>query len=167
MSPFLVIATADDHGNCEVSPRGDAPGFVRVVDDTRIQIPDRIGNNRADSGLNIVSNGKAAVIFFVPGLGETLRIRGPIRILVDEELRATFTAHGKDPRAVLELEIERLFFQCQKAIIRSKLWDGQTQIDRERQGIPNLGRIFSDQIEDLSQDRAEHLVEDSIAKRMW
>lgn len=167
LSPFIVLGTADSEGNCEVSPRGDAPGFVRVVDPNRIQIPDRIGNNRADSNQNIVSNPKASVIFFVPGLGETLRVRGSIRLSIDEDLRASLATHGKDPRAVLEMTIERVFFQCQKALIRSHLWDPATLVDRQAAGVASLGAVFADQIDDLTPDRAEDILVKSNKERMW
>ena len=167
LSPFVVLGTADGDGRCEVSPRGDAPGFVRVVSPTLIQIPDRIGNNRADSNLNIVANPNGSAIFFVPGLGETLRVRGPLRLLVDDALCGSFTSHGKAPRAILEMQIERVFFQCQKALIRSKLWDPETRTDREAEGIPSLGAIFADQIDGLARDRAEQIIESSNKDRLW
>jgi PPOX class probable FMN-dependent enzyme len=167
LSPFAILATADACGNCDVSPRGDAPGFVRVVNSTQIQMPDRTGNNRADSNRNIVENSNAALIFLVPGLGETLRIRGATRIRTDPNLCATFESHGKIPRAVLEMDIQRVFFQCQKALIRSDLWNLDTHVDRNASGIPSLGAIFADQIDGLEAERAEELIGTSYKKHMW
>ncbi len=167
LSPFAVLGTADLAGNCEVSPRGDAPGFVHVENPTTLQLPDRAGNNRADSNSKLIANPKASIIFFVPGLGETLRVSGSVRIRIDEGLRARFTSHGKAPRAVLEMDITRVIFQCQKALLRSGLWDPDRRIDRETEGVASLGAIFADQIGTLDPDRAEALIESSVKERMW
>ncbi|HEX2091049.1 MAG TPA: MSMEG_1061 family FMN-dependent PPOX-type flavoprotein [Longimicrobiaceae bacterium] len=166
-SPFLVLATADADGNCEVSPRGDRPGFVRVVDRSRLHIPDRTGNNRVDSARNVVGNPKVALLFLVPGMEETLRVRGSVSILTDEALREEYAAGGRAARAVWEVVVERAFFQCQKALIRSRLWDPEGWSSREELGLAPLSRVLADQIEGLTPEVSERMTEESIRDRLW
>jgi uncharacterized protein len=125
-SPFCLIATSDADGNCDVSPKGDPPGFAYVVDDTTIAIPDRPGNRRADGFRNVLVNPHAGTIFLVPGRTETLRINGRARLLRDAPFFGDMIVQGHRPRLALVIEIETIFFHCAKAFIRSALWRPET-----------------------------------------
>src|SRR6204780_4376063 len=121
-APFVVLATNGPEG-LDCSPRGDPPGFVRVVDAHTLLIPDRRGNNRIDSLRNLVRDPRIALLFLIPGVGETMRIAGRAKISTDPELTGSFVVNGKVPKCVLVVTVEKAYFQCTKAIIRSKLWD--------------------------------------------
>lgn len=121
-SPFVVLATAGPEG-LDCSPRGDPPGFVRVVDKRRVLLPDRRGNNRIDSLRNIVRDPRISLLFMVPGVGETLRINGTAELLVDHDLCLSFAMDGKAPKCVISVTVDRIYYQCQKALHRSRLWD--------------------------------------------
>jgi PPOX class probable FMN-dependent enzyme len=125
-SPFCLIATADAAGNCDVSPKGDPPGFTHVIDDTTIAIPDRPGNRRADGFRNVLANPHVGTIFLVPGRGETLRINGRARLLRDAPFFNEMIVKGHRPRLALVVEIEQIFFHCAKAFMRSALWKPRT-----------------------------------------
>jgi PPOX class probable FMN-dependent enzyme len=140
-SPFVILATSGKDG-LDVSPRGDPVGFVSVADEKTLLIPDRRGNNRIDSLRNILSDPRIALIFFIPGVGETLRVIGQARILIDPALMEKFSMDGKLPRSVLEVHVESVFFQCSKAILRSKLWHPESKIDRKT--LPSVGTILMD-----------------------
>lgn len=140
-SPFVVIASSGP-GGLDVSPRGDPAGFVTVEDDRTLLIPDRRGNNRADSLRNLIHDPRVALLFLIPGLGETLRVNGRAEISVDPELTARFPMQGKLPRAVIVVHVETVYFQCQKAIVRSDLWNPAKQIDRKL--LPSTGTILAD-----------------------
>ena len=140
-SPFFVFATGGPDG-MDASPRGDAPGFVVVEDEKTLLIPDRRGNNRADSLRNIISNPRVALLFLIPGVGETLRVNGRAEIRTDPALLERFGVEGKLPRSVIVVRVDTVFFQCARAIFRSKLWDAARHI--ERTSLPSLGTIVSD-----------------------
>ena len=140
-SPFFALATNGPNG-LDCSPRGDPKGFVRVVDDKTIVVPDRRGNNRIDSLRNLISDPRVALLFLIPGVSETLRIMGRATISTDPELCASFTMQGKAPRSVLVIAVEQVFFQCAKAIVRSKLWDPAIQV--ERSSLPTAGTILAE-----------------------
>jgi uncharacterized protein len=140
-SPFFVLATAGP-GGMDASPRGDAPGFVAVEDEKTLLIPDRRGNNRADSLRNIIANPRVALLFLIPGVGETLRVNGRAEIAADPALLERFGVGGKLPRSVLVVRVDTVFFQCARAIFRSKLWDPAQHV--ERRSLPSLGTIVSD-----------------------
>ena len=140
-SPFFALATNGPDG-LDCSPRGDPAGFVRVVDDKTIIVPDRRGNNRIDSLRNLIHDPRVALLFLIPGVSETLRIMGRATISTDPELCASFTMQGKAPRSVLLIVVEKVFFQCAKAIVRSKLWDPSTQV--ERSTLPTSGKILAE-----------------------
>jgi PPOX class probable FMN-dependent enzyme len=125
-SPFCLIATADADGNCDVSPKGDPPGFAYVIDDTTIAIPDRPGNRRADGFRNVLVNPHAGTIFLVPGRSETLRINGRAGLLRDAPFFGDMIVKGHRPRLALVIEIETIFFHCAKAFMRSALWRPET-----------------------------------------
>ncbi|NNH73282.1 pyridoxamine 5'-phosphate oxidase family protein [Nocardia uniformis] len=124
-SPFVILATSDAEGNCDASPKGDPAGFVRVLDDRTIAIPERPGNRRADGYLNILGNPHVGAIFLIPGRGETLRINGRARLVRDAPYFDEMTVKGHRPVLAVEIDIEQIFFHCAKALIRSKLWKPQ------------------------------------------
>lgn len=140
-APFVAIATGGPEG-FDCSPKGDAPGFVRILDDKTLAIPDRPGNNRIDGYRNIIRNPHIALLFLIPGIGETLRVNGRASISIDPELMQSFAVNGKLPRSVLVVHIESIFFHCSKAIVRSKLWDEATKI--ERSSLPSTGSIIAE-----------------------
>lgn len=125
-SPFCLIATAGAGGDCDVSPKGDPPGFVHVLDDRSLAIPDRPGNGRADGFGNVLANPHVGLIFLVPGRGETLRVNGRARLLRDAPFFDAMTVKGHRPRLALLVEVEQVFFHCAKAFMRSALWDPST-----------------------------------------
>lgn len=143
-SPFMLLATAGSDGRCDVSPRGDGPGFVYVIDDTTLAIPDRPGNRRLDSLENIIENPHVGLIFMVPGMDETLRVNGPATIVQDPDLLARMPAGGKTPTLAIVVEAEEVYFQCARALKRASLWNPERWI--ERAALPTLGRILKDQI---------------------
>jgi PPOX class probable FMN-dependent enzyme len=140
-APFVVVATSGPEG-LDCSPRGDPPGFVRVVDEHTILIPDRRGNNRIDTLRNLVRDPRIALLFLIPGVGETMRINGRAQISTDPKLIESFVINGKTPRSVLVVTVERAYFQCTKAIIRSKLWDPASIVDRKT--LPTPGAILAE-----------------------
>ncbi|MDM9558845.1 MULTISPECIES: pyridoxamine 5'-phosphate oxidase family protein [Bordetella] len=140
-APFAVLATSGPDG-LDASPRGDPAGFVTVADDKTLLIPDRRGNNRIDTLRNILADPRVALLFLVPGVGETLRVNGRASISTDPALLARFAMQDKPPRSVLVVHVETVFFQCSRAIVRSALWDPATQIERSR--LPSTGRILAD-----------------------
>jgi len=140
-SPFFVFATGGP-GGMDASPRGDAPGFVAVEDERTLLIPDRRGNNRTDSLRNIIANPRVALLFLIPGVGETLRVNGRAEIRTDPALLERFIVEGKLPRSVIVVRVETVFFQCARAIFRSKLWEPARYV--ERASLPSLGTIVSD-----------------------
>lgn len=140
-SPLVILATAGPDG-LDCSPRGDPAGqLVRIVDERTIQIPDRRGNNRVDSLRNIVADPRVALLFLIPGVGETVRVNGTARLTADPELCQSFAMGDKVPACVIEVKTQSVFTQCQKALVRSKLWDVETQI--ERCELPTVGDIMT------------------------
>ena len=139
LCPFLVLATAGD-----ASPKGDPPGFVRVLDDKTILIPDRVGNNRVDSMQNILANPRVALLCFLPGLNETLRINGRAEITADPEILAPSAVRGKAPKTGLIVHIDEVFMHCANAVLRAHLWDPAHHIDRAQ--FPPIGQVYADHI---------------------
>ncbi|ANN79824.1 pyridoxamine 5'-phosphate oxidase family protein [Bordetella flabilis] len=144
-APFVALATSGPDG-LDVSPRGDAPGFVEVHDDKTLLIPDRRGNNRVDSLRNIIADPRVALLFLVPGIGETLRVNGRADISIDPALLERLAVDGKPPRSVLVVHVDTVFFQCSRAVVRSRLWDPAAQLPRS--ALPSTGRILRDLIGD-------------------
>ena len=165
LSPFCVLGTAAADGSADCSPKGDAPGFVRVLDDETLLIPDRLGNNRVDSMSNIVENPNVGLIFFVPGMSETLRVNGKAGITTDGALLEPLSVNGKRPRTGLVVKVEEAFLHCAKALMRSKLWDPERRIDRE--SFPSLGRILADQTGVQSPEIAEAAVEEAYRDKLY
>ena len=144
-APFVVVATSGPEG-LDCSPRGDPPGFVRVLDDKTVALPDRRGNNRLDSLRNLVRDPRISLLFLIPGIGDTLRINGRAEIATEPALLASFEMQGKTPKSVLLVTVERIYFQCQKALARSRLWQADAQIPRS--ALPSTGEM----IQALSRD---------------
>lgn len=140
-APFLAVATSGPEG-LDCSPKGDPAGFVRILDEKTLAIPDRPGNNRIDGFRNIIRDPRIALLFLIPGVGETLRVNGRASISIDPELMQSFAVNGKLPRCVLIIHIETIYFHCAKAIVRSKLWDESTKIDRK--SLPSTGTIIAE-----------------------
>lgn len=151
-SPFAVLATSGPDG-LDASPRGDAPGFVTVQDERTLLLPERRGNNRIDSLRNLLGDPRVGLLFLIPGLGETLRVNGKARISVDPDLLQRFSMQGTQPRCVLEITVEAVFFQCARAILRSNLWSGLP--DEILQTVPSAGRIL-DALSDQEIDGAAY-----------
>jgi PPOX class probable FMN-dependent enzyme len=139
-SPFVVLATSGPEG-LDCTPRGDPPGFVRVVDRKTLMLPDRRGNNRVDSLRNLVIDPRIALLFLIPGVGETLRVNGRAVISTDPALCRSFAMEDKLPRSVIVVSAERVYFQCPKALVRSRLWDPSRHVDRK--SLPSSGQILA------------------------
>jgi uncharacterized protein len=140
-APFVVVATVGPEG-LDCSPRGDPPGFVRVRNQGTLLMPDRRGNNRIDSLRNLVRDPRISLLFLIPGVGETMRVNGRATISADPKLTESFAMNGKVPKCVLIVTVERAYFQCTKAIIRSKLWDPASKVDRKT--LPTPGAILAE-----------------------
>ena len=165
LSPFLVIASADAHGRVDASPKGDAPGFVRVIDDATLLIPDRLGNNRVDTISNLLAAPGIGLIFFVPGLRETLRVNGKARVTTDPALLDPCAVGGRAPKSGLLVSAEEVYFHCGKALIRSDLWNPEKML--KHADFPSLGRIITDQIGAGDAAAAERATEDSYRTRLY
>lgn len=165
MSPFLVLSTAGANGSADTSPKGDAPGFVQVLDDTTLVIPDRIGNNRVDSFQNVMENPHVGLLFLVPGISETLRINGRARLSTDGELLESLAVNGKPPRAALVVEVDEAFLHCAKALYRSKLWDAEAWADVS--SYPGPGKVFADHIGDQESPADLQKVYDDHNKTLY
>ena len=144
MSPFCVLATSGADGSVDASPRGGHPGFIRVAGPNSLLMPDRAGNNRIDSFKNIVEgSGFVQLIFFVPGIDETLRVGGRGRLSAEPDLLATMKEFGRAPRAVLHIDVQEAYFHCGKALMRARLWSKDTQV--ERAVFPSISQVIHEQ----------------------
>ncbi|MDE2934732.1 MAG: pyridoxamine 5'-phosphate oxidase family protein [Chloroflexota bacterium] len=159
LSPFCVISSVGADGRADTSPRGDPPGFVGVLDEHTLLIPDRPGNNQVDSLQNVIAHPEVGLLFLVPGMNETLRVSGKAEIVTDGELLAPFSVGGKAPLSGLRITVEEAFLHCGRSLIRSRLWDPEVQIDRAT--YPTYGQVLADQIRganaveiDASEDEA-------------
>jgi len=165
LSPFAVLATCNAQGRMDASPRGDAPGFVAVLDDNTLLLPDRPGNRLIDSYSNVLSNPGVGLIFFVPGINETVRVNGRARVVTDEDLLERVEAQGKVPKTGLLITVEEAFFHCAKALIRSHLWDPATRV--ERKSFPSLGRVIADQIAGVEAATADAAIDQSYRDKLY
>lgn len=152
LSPFCLIATFGP-GGADVSPRGDPPGFVRVIDDRHLLLPDRIGNNRLDSMSNLLANPAIGMLFLVPGMGETLRVNGRARITSDQRLLADCAVRGRAPIVGVLIEVHEAFLHCAKALVRSDLWNVQKHINRDL--LPTYGQMLTDHCVGLTQEESD------------
>lgn len=165
-SPIVMIGSADATGNADVTPKGDRPGFVSVLNDTTIAIPDRPGNNRLDTWENLLVNPAVGLIFLIPGMNETLRINGTAKITVDQALRETLAVDGKLPVSVLIVEIKACYMHCAKAFMRSELWKPETWPDRAT--LPTLGQILADQVAaSETPDALDASLDEAYSRSMW
>lgn len=165
LSPFLVIGTQGADGLGDVSPKGDAPGFVLVKDEHTLVIPDRPGNNRTDTLLNLLDNPGVGLIFLVPGMNETLRVNGTARIVTDADVLAEMLVNERAPRSALVVDVKEAYLHCAKALIRSKLWADDHKI--ERKSFPTLGQIITDQIGSGDAAEADKGIEDAYRTKLY
>lgn len=161
LSPFLCIATAGADGSADVSPRGDAPGFVGVPDDKTLVIPDRVGNNRLDTLANVVENPNLGLIFFIPGFNDILRVNGRGKVVDDPALLAGHAVNGKVPATALVVTVDEAFLHCLKALMRANLWSEEAKTPRD--AMPTAGQIYKDQL--ALAESAEDLEAGFVAKR--
>jgi PPOX class probable FMN-dependent enzyme len=164
-SPFLCLGTSSDRG-ADVAPRGDAPGFVHILDDATLAIPDWPGNNRLDSSSNIVANPQVALLFLIPGMQETLRVNGTAEITTKTELLLRWDRNGKRPKAAVLVKIQDAFLHCGKALIRARLWDDDYKIDRAE--LPPYGQMLKDQIQ--TSETAEEIqasIQNGYANKLY
>jgi PPOX class probable FMN-dependent enzyme len=139
-SPFLCLATSAADGTCDVSPKGDPAGFVRILDDRTLLLPDRPGNRLADSLRNVLENPHVALLFVIPGVTDTFRVNGRAEIVTDPELLEPCAVEGKVPKLALRIEIEQAYTHCSKAFLRSNLWDPERFVDRDE--LPSPGELL-------------------------
>ncbi|MGH6779065.1 MAG: MSMEG_1061 family FMN-dependent PPOX-type flavoprotein [Bradyrhizobium sp.] len=157
MSPFCVLATAAADGSVDASPRGGTPGFVHVEGSNLLLMPDRAGNNRIDSFRNVVAGtGFVQLIFFVPGIDETLRVGGKGKLTAEADLLASMIEFGKPPRAVLRVEVQEAYFHCGKALMRARMWASETRVPRSN--FPSISQVIHDQTT-LGEPEAQAAVE--------
>jgi PPOX class probable FMN-dependent enzyme len=166
-SPFLLMATSGANGRCDVSPKGDAPGFVQVLDERRLVIPERPGNKRLDGMLNMLSNPHIGLIFLVPGREETLRVNGRAWVTRDPLLLERCVAQSKVPLVAIGVEVEQCFLHCPKAFIRSRLWQQQSWPAAD--ALPTMACVLFDQIRptDATLEDYERAIEEGNAKRLY
>ena len=153
-SPFVVLSTSNARGGCDASPKGDRPGFVLVQDEHTLVIPDRPGNRRADSLLNILDNPHVGLLFLIPGMGETLRVNGTASLVRDPTLLDELAVDGKRPQLAIVVKVEESFLHCAKALIRSRLWDPERFMPRCE--MPSLAQMIQDQIRPPGRSDDEH-----------
>ncbi|WP_439498467.1 pyridoxamine 5'-phosphate oxidase family protein [Bosea sp. (in: a-proteobacteria)] len=165
LSPFVVVASSDADGRADASPRGDAPGFVRILDDSTLLIPDRRGNNRVDTFGNLLASPGVGLLFMVPGIAETLRVNGRAQVTRDPALLEPSTVQERTPVTGLVVAIDEVFFHCGKALIRSKIWDPAVQV--ERHSFPSLGRIVAEQTKAIGVAEAEANLEEAYRLRLY
>jgi PPOX class probable FMN-dependent enzyme len=164
LAPFATLATASPDGWPDVSPRGGDPGFVRVLDGHRLALPDRQGNNRVDSLRNLAGNPRAALMFFVPGIDETLRVYGTTTLVTPDVLDVDLTDFGRPPLSVLVMQVERAYFQCAKAVMRSGLWDPARQV--ERSVFPPFSQVLRDHCRDATVPQDDAQLRASLAMEL-
>jgi PPOX class probable FMN-dependent enzyme len=166
-SPFAVIGSTRPGKGTDVSPRGDAPGFVQVLDDRTLAIPDRPGNNRLDTMSNIVADADIGLLFFIPGIDETLRVNGSAQISRDPKLLAATAFNGREPAVVILVTVKEAFLHCGKALIRSKLWREDYRV--EKKNFPSLGRMIVEQTKPahVTVEQADVFVEDGYRNNLY
>ena len=166
-SSFLLLATSNAKGKCDVSPKGDAPGFVRVLDPTHLVIPDRPGNKRLDGMRNLLQNPHVGMIFLVPGREETLRVNGRAWIVRDEAILDALVAHGKRPALAIAVEVDECFFHCPKAFRRSRLWEPGEWPDRA--ALPSMARVLFEQLKpaDKTVEEYERESEEGLRRTLY
>ena len=163
-SPFLTIASVGPEG-LDCSPRGDGPGFVQIIDDRTIAIPDRRGNNRLDTLRNIVRDERVALLFMIPGWNETLRINGRAYLSTEPDLLSHFAVNGREPVTVIIVETDAVYFQCARALKRSKLWNSDAQVDP--QTLPKAGELIQSVITDFDAQEYDSALQDRQSESLY
>lgn len=166
-SPFIVLSTHSADGRCDASPRGDAKGFVQIVDEQTLLIPDRLGNKRVDSYRNILQTGRIGLLFLIPGLGETLRINGRAALITERSWLTPMTVQGKCPKLAVAVEVEECFLQCAKSIIRSRLWEPSIRPNLE--SLPCAVEMLNDHAKIAGFDitKMQTLLDDAYANKLY
>ena len=141
-SPFILLATSGASGRCDVSPKGDYPGFVQVINDKTLAIPDLPGNNRLDTLTNMLANPQVGLIFLIPGMNETLRVNGQVRLVRDADLLESLAYQGKLPKLAIVVDVQEVFIHCSKSLVRSKLWLDEYRVNRNE--LPSAAEILRD-----------------------
>lgn len=163
-APFCVLSTYGAKG-IDVTPRGDPAGFVRVVDEKTLLLPDRRGNNRLDNLHNIIENPQVGLIFLIPNVGETIRVAGRAEIIVDEALNDSFAIKGKAASSVLSITVDKIYFHCAKAIMRSGLWKAESHVDRK--SLPSAGRMGKDIDKKFDADAYDKALPERYKKTLY
>lgn len=163
-SPYVSVATSGPDG-LDCSPRGDAPGFVKVLDDNTLVIPDRRGNNRLDTLRNIVSNPAIALLFMIPGVNETIRINGQAQISTNRSLLDSFDVGGKKPVTAIVVTVHQVYFQCARALKRSKLWDHTLHIDPA--SLPSAGSLIQSAMSDFDAEAYDQALQKRQDETLW
>ena len=165
LSPFLCLGTSSG-GGADVTPRGDSPGFVHVLDDQTLLIPDWPGNNRLDSLTNLVGNPNIGLLFFIPGVNETLRVNGTAAITMEPTLVERWTVNGKHPRAAIRVTVREAYLHCAKALMRSRLWDDDYRVERTE--LPTYAQMLKDQgVTTQSVEELQAAIDESYATRLY
>ena len=165
LSPFCILSSADADGQADSSPRGDPPGFVKVLDDKTLLLPARPGNNQVDSLRNIVENPGVGLLFFVPGMNETLRVKGKAEIVTDDEDLDSTTVNNRAPISRLRITVEEAFLHCGRALIRSRIWDPEVQVDRSV--FPTYGQVLADQIAGANAKQIDDSEDEANRDRLY
>ena len=166
LSPFVVLASAGADGRVDCSPRGDPAGFVAVLDDRTILLPDRRGNNRADSLTNVLENPHVGMLFMIPGVDETLRLNGRAKLTTDPARLEPLAVNGRVPRSGLVVEVEEVFLQCTKALVRSRLWADETRVDRKT-ALPSFGRMLADHIGESDGEKVDREIRARVSETLY
>ena len=165
LSPLCVLSSANAEGQADASPRGDPPGFVKVLDNKTLLLPDRPGNNQVDSFQNIVENPGVGLLFFVPGMNETLRVKGKAEIVTDDDELESMTVKGRPPVSGLRITVEEAFLHCGRALIRSRVWDPDVQIERSE--YPTYGQVLADQIAGADAKQIDDSEDETNRERLY
>jgi PPOX class probable FMN-dependent enzyme len=165
LSPFLCLGTSGD-GGADVTPRGDGPGFVHVLDDQTLLIPDWPGNNRLDSLTNVVANSNVGLLFFIPGVNETLRVNGVAEVIMEPALLERWTVSGKHPRSAMRVTVREAYLHCAKALMRSKLWGDDYRVERTE--LPSYAQMLKDQgVTTQSVEELQASIDESYRTRLY
>lgn len=166
LSPFVVLASAGADGRVDCSPRGDPPGFVEVVDDRTVLLPDRRGNNRADSLTNVLANPHVGLLFMIPGVDETLRLNGRATLTTDPVRLEPLAVNERTPRSGLLIEVEEVFLQCTKALVRSRLWADESRVAR-KSALPSFGRMLADHVGRSDGEAIDRRLREELPKTLY
>lgn len=165
-SPFITIATSDLHGNLDVSPKGDPAGFVKILSDKMLAIPDRPGNRKADTLSNVIQNPNIGIIFLIPGIKETLRVNGEAKIVTDQKVLDLLACQGKAPSVAIIVTVKEAFMHCAKCIIRSNLW--ATTEENQKPALPSLAKALVDHGKlEISVDELDNMIKDDERTNLY